>query len=621
TGNDIDVDGGTGGTLLASHGFSQMSVGQPGELAVDATSGRVYFQSNLVVGAVDTTLPSATAIVGSIPTPFGSASLHRVDPATRLIYFRAAIINGAQNVISVINPLTNQQVGTVSLPGISGFAIDSTHSRLYVLSNGRLEVVDAAPASATFLQTVNSFDLSGAGTLNAIAVNGTSNQVYIAASGGVGVFNASTGAFTQVLTAPAPSSEIAVDETHNRIFAAGTTAGNLTTTVVIDGATNTVVGVTLNALGVVNSGSTGKRFAVNASSGRAYLRTSDPALLNGWVVAIDPSTPTPTATNIPLAARDFGAVSIVSDDSLNKIVTNASIDLQLIVIDGGTNLVAARLHTNQGALGTLDLDATRHKAYLSVFGAIVTVDTSAQTVSSLPLWSEVGASVVNPVTHSAYVASTFGTSTVDVFDATGASTPVGNLPHDGRFVFMGRDTGTNKFYVANNLANAAGTNDGEPAYVAEIDGATNQVLQTLPAGSGPFGLAVNSTTHKVYVGNLAVSGVPGGITEIDPVAHTSTSINVTSLHSGTNGLSIGRSIVVNEVTNRLYFQVLNGSSSTGAVVNLAAGNGVTPLPVAGTWGTIREIEVDSTRNRVYVGTDPVTVGGPQPGRLHVLDGS
>src|SRR5262249_52247505 len=191
-------------------------------------------------------------------------------------------------------------------------------SRLYVASFGQLLVVDAAPASPAFLQTLRTIGLGAAGAVNAMAVNSATNVVYVASDNGVSRVDLTPGAVTLIANTPAPSSEIAVDEAHNRVFAAGT-AGAATTAVVIDGAANAVMGSSLAVPGVVNSGSTGKRLVVNAATGTAFLRTSDTSFTSGWVVSIDAVGP--TATPILLGARDSGAVSIVSADALNRVVT------------------------------------------------------------------------------------------------------------------------------------------------------------------------------------------------------------------------------------------------------------------------------------------------------------
>jgi YVTN family beta-propeller protein len=41
--------------------------------------------------------------------------------------------------------------------------------------------------------------------------------------------------------------------------------------------------------------------------------------------------------------------------------------------------------------------------------------------------------------------------------------------------------------------------------VSVIDGATNQVIATIPVGDGPCALVWNSTNNKVYCANLEVT--------------------------------------------------------------------------------------------------------------------
>jgi len=121
-----------------------------------------------VFGVVDPKQPAATALVASIATPFLTANQHRVDPVTRLIFFRAASA-AAQNLITVLNPATNQIVGTLSFTSINAFAIDSLRSRLFVAAAGQLLLIDASPVSSTFLQTLFALPLGAAGAINAVA--------------------------------------------------------------------------------------------------------------------------------------------------------------------------------------------------------------------------------------------------------------------------------------------------------------------------------------------------------------------------------------------------------------------------------------------------------------------
>ena len=66
---------------------------------------------------------------------------------------------------------------------------------------------------------------------------------------------------------------------------------------------------------------------------------------------------------------------------------------------------------------------------------------------------------------------------------------------------------TNTIYVANSQSNN----------LSVIDGATNSVTATIPVGTSPSGVAVESQTNFIYVANAgnSQSGNPGNVTVIN----------------------------------------------------------------------------------------------------------
>src|SRR5258708_30645726 len=89
---------------------------------------------------------------------------------------------------------------------------------------------------------------------------------------------------------------------------------------------------------------------------------------------------------------------------------------------------------------------------------------------------------------------------------------------------------TNKIYVANNSGNK----------VIVIDGVTNAITN-VPVGVNPFTLAVNPLTNKVYVANLG-----GNVTVIDGATNATTTIAAGSNPPAVNGTLATNQIYVSD---------------------------------------------------------------------------
>ncbi len=117
---------------------------------------------------------------------------------------------------------------------------------------------------------------------------------------------------------------------------------------------------------------------------------------------------------------------------------------------------------------------------------------------------------------------------------------------------------TNLVYVAN----AASGN------VTVIDGATNATT-TVPAGTGPYSVAVNPVTNRIFVTNAN----SGNVTVIDGATNSTTTVP-----AGTNPLAIA----VNPVTGTVYVGNFNGNNVTviteQQVQAIPLTASITPLP-------------------------------------------
>ncbi len=147
-----------------------------------------------------------------------------------------------------------------------------------------------------------------------------------------------------------------------------------------------------------------------------------------------------------------------------------------------------------------------------------------------------------------------------------------------------------------------------------------QVIATVPVGSGPLSAAVNSVTNKIYVANYC-----GG----DP--NCASSGTVTVIDGGTNNttpVNAGYSpstLAVNQVTNRIYVANQCGSDpncASDGTVTVIDGVSNTVIATVSVGSDPFGVAVNSVTNKIYIanycGNDPSCV--TKSGTVSVIDG-
>jgi len=119
--------------------------------------------------------------------------------------------------------------------------------------------------------------------------------------------------------------------------------------------------------------------------------------------------------------------------------------------------------------------------------------------------------------------------------------------------------------------------------VIVIDGATNQVIATIPVGDGPCALIWNSTNNKVYCANIDSDNV----TVIDGA----TNQVITTIPVG----DAPRALVWNSTNNKVY--CANIGSDNVTVIDGATNQVITTIPVG---DGPRAFAWNSIQNRTYV---------------------
>ena len=300
---------------------------------------------------------------------------------------------------------------------------------------------------------------SGADSPQSVAVNPSSNLVYVAnnaANGSVSVIDGERNTAVGAVPVGSWPVDVAVNPATNLVYVANPTyvgqgvyPGNPATNnvSVIDGDSNTLV-ATIS----VDSHPTG--------------------------VAVNPATNLVYVANPAYTGQDLYVGNLTT--------SKAS------VIDGGSNTVVGTVSLVASQPQSVAVNPSTNRIYVANYGtdSVSVIDGDTNTVvATVPVVSGPWAVAVNPSTNRIYVAN-YGTDSVSVIDgatnAVAATIPVGSQPEG-----VAVNPTTDRIYVANL---------GDDS-VSVIDGSTNAVVATVPVGSYPRGVAVNPATNRIYVGN------------------------------------------------------------------------------------------------------------------------
>jgi DNA-binding beta-propeller fold protein YncE len=355
-------------------------------------------------------------------------------------------------------------------------------------------------------------------------------------------------------------------------------------------------------------GGLGPHSVVSVIDGKTQSITSLPAGPSPVAVAVD------EATNKIYVANQgglYGGEIFLGDGNIT-------------VIDGVTNATTTVVDPNAKFPCSLAVNSSTNKVYVRNWGsANVTVidggtnSTATVTDPNAPQPQECsGAVAVNPTTNRIYVANggSSGPGNISVINGATNSTTTVSDPSAADPIAIAINPVTNRVYVANN--GDLGANHGN---VTVIDGNTNAITTiTDPRASLPYSIAVDSVTNKVYVTNAGSENV----TVIDGM--TNSTITVTDPNaSPLAGLSALRpvAVAVNETTHAVY--VANGGCDD--VYQCATGSGQGSVTVIdGRTNSLTTIINPSGTNPEAVAVNPLTdeiyVANTMSGNLTIIDG-
>ncbi len=179
-----------------------------------------------------------------------------------------------------------------------------------------------------------------------------------------------------------------------------------------------------------------------------------------------------------------------------------------------------------------------------------------------------------------------------------ATVPTGTYPTS-----LDVDTATNTIYVANSNSNN----------VTVIDGATN-TPSTIAAGPNPAFVVANSATNTIYVLNRGVGDgpevvTPGNILVINGATNATSTISLPLLATG---------LAVNPVTNLIYVGITDLNYNNNLmVIDAATTNTVVTIPLP---QIPQGLVLNTVTNTIYVDSNSIGNGSDQ-GEVSVIDGA
>ncbi len=291
---------------------------------------------------VDTSVANqATVRVDSTPFGFEDVTAFAVRGPGDTIF----------NAASVQNPATKLfPVG--AQPDAIG-ASSSTNTVYVGHQGGRLYAVNGttdAPSDSVLLGKA----------ITALAVNTTTNHVFVANDTGIVVVDGTSHSVLTTVNVGVSWQGVSVDSVNNRVYVASSLVGASPQPVLrqIDGATNT-----LTAAADVPLPAAGKAVAFNASNGLVYVTIPDSSL----VVAIDPVSKS-IVKRIAVSMAPF-ATALVSDIAVNPVtnrlyvVNRSSFTLEVVDPVSGTMVTTVPLSYSPSGL---TVDPVNNRVYVGV---------------------------------------------------------------------------------------------------------------------------------------------------------------------------------------------------------------------------------------------------------------
>ena len=280
------------------------------------------------------------------------------------------------------------------------------------------------------------------------------------------------------------------------------------------------------------------------------------------------------------------------------------------VIRGGVNTQYAALDRRTGTLYLVN-GPSGGDGDLSVVNAVTCNSVILQGCSHLPPTTPLGVYphgiALNSATHTAYIAngedntvSVINTQTCNTLTPTTCPTPAPTIPVGSDPYELAVDTATDTVYVTNGLSGTVSVIDGATCNATEQSGC-GHTPPVITVGAGPRAVALNPATHTGYIVNAYDNTVS--------VINTQTCNSSTTAGCGQvpPTIAVGNvptDIVQNSAWHTAY--VVNNSDGTVSVINTSTCNATTTSGCAATPALLaagdqpRKVALDAFTGTLYV---------------------
>lgn len=283
-------------------------------------------------------------------------------------------------------------------------------------------------------------------------------------------------------------------------------------------------------------------------------------------------------TTMPLGATP---TEVAVNPVTNMVYVTDAVAHELWIVDGATSSVVGSIAVAASPMGVA-VNPNTNMVYMANYNHgpdyntlwVISGATDA-VVAKIPVGTGPTGVAVDPTTNMVYVAdggyfsnptTTIGVNKLTVIDGS-TNEIVDNIPV-GDFPFgVAVNPSTNTIYVSNQ----------ENKSISVIDGSTDAVTTTIGVGNRPADIAVNQNTNTIYVANSysnTVSIIDGS---------TNSVIGTTNVSNEPVGIG------ANPVTNRIYV-------STGDIIDGATGSVIQSLDVS----SIEGVAVNQITSRIYI---------------------
>ena len=350
------------------------------------------FLASLVCTPANAQSLVATVPIG--PNPSGVA----VNMSTNTVY----VSDIDYNTVTVVNGATNTTttIQTGGTNGLGGLAVNETTNTIYVLKSGLFgntpSLIVINGATGTISTTISVPSISGQ-----IAVNPVTNQIYVSTWGGpdgpynVVVIDGTTNAVTATISIPRQLGDIVVDSTRNVIYALNVTEPGNAEISVIDGTTNAITAT-------IPVGYNDGELELNATTNTLYV----PDNHGSQLYVIDGATDT-VRTTVPLPEVSTVPHTVAVNTATNTVYVAGQVNSAPVVqvLNGATNAVTATISVPVS--GGLLANTVTNKVW-QISSPVVVIDGASNTTASVTGTSGVsissGDGVLNTTTNYAYMA-------------------------------------------------------------------------------------------------------------------------------------------------------------------------------------------------------------------------